>query len=73
MKTKLKLDLDGLSVETFETAREDGVHGTVRGYRDTYSCGGTCGASPPETLDGCRRPTTTLLTEEVSGCFACCM
>lgn len=71
MKTKLKLDLDRLSVETFETALENGGRGTVRGYRDTYSCAGTCGASPPETID-CRRPTT-LVTDEMTLCFACCM
>lgn len=37
---KLKLDLDGLQVETFETAAADGAErGTVHGH---YSQRGTC-------------------------------
>ncbi|MDB4950866.1 MAG: hypothetical protein JWM27_3515 [Gemmatimonadetes bacterium] len=77
---KLRLDLEDLNVETFETAEAGRGRGTVLGLRmvgtafcdtadcpdsvvqvcpDTgwaqcgYSYGGTCGASPPETFNGC--------------------
>lgn len=80
---KLKLDLDQLQVESFETAAPRAGRGTVLGHKcsvpwdtstcpppptgdcesleclDTsiqqcgYSYGGTCGASPPQTYDGC--------------------
>jgi hypothetical protein len=40
---KLKLDFDDLKVESFQTPDvPPGVHGTVKGYDVSDSCGGTC-------------------------------
>lgn len=40
MKTKIKLDLDDLSVDSFDTTRPAAERGTVFG--EQCSCGGTC-------------------------------
>lgn len=62
---KVKLDLDPLAVESFGTARDVSVDGTVDAYEAPtppyVSCGCTTGASyiarfcpPPSTRTGCR-------------------
>ena len=56
---KLTLELDSLRVESFETAADARLRGTVRG-NDSYtvspypSCARTCGASPPPDTEICR-------------------
>ncbi|HEX5871680.1 MAG TPA: pinensin family lanthipeptide [Longimicrobium sp.] len=56
---KLKLDLDHLAVESFETNAADGAQrGTVRGFNPTcenscldtcyYTCGGSCAGTCTE-------------------------
>jgi hypothetical protein len=46
---KLSLDLAELRVESFDTFVPEAQRGTVRGNGScyTYSCPGTCGATPP--------------------------
>ncbi|MFL5538370.1 MAG: pinensin family lanthipeptide, partial [Longimicrobiaceae bacterium] len=40
---KLKLDLDQLSVESFETnATEDARRGTVKAHSHVHTCGASC-------------------------------
>lgn len=62
---KMRLNLDALAVETFRTAVEPEVHGTVDAYEAPTppyaSCGCTTGASyiarfcpPPSTRTTCR-------------------
>lgn len=59
---KLKLNLDGLKVESFQPGAESAGKGTVRGYEGTCSKVGTCGAASlgeetyevfPRTLYAC--------------------
>lgn len=38
---KLKLDLDDLTVEAFETVKSPGAEGTVMGHAQTQQCGDT--------------------------------
>lgn len=75
---KLSLDLAELRVESFETdANALSPRGTVRGNAEsdccTYSCEGTCGASPPST-DNPAFPTRLCGdTEDMTGCLPCCV
>ncbi|HEU0052626.1 MAG TPA: hypothetical protein VFQ39_05590 [Longimicrobium sp.] len=74
MKKKLTLDADRLRVESFGTDDGAAARGTVYGKDDsdcfTYSCQGTCGASPPSFQAVEReRPTNAQLTL----CLACCV
>jgi hypothetical protein len=53
---KLKLDLDDLTVEVFETVKSPAAEGTVMGHAPTLSCGGTCviscyGSCPCDTYE----------------------
>lgn len=64
---KLSLDLDRLSVESFDTVPDaDRLRGTVAG-NDSYtvapypSCVNTCGASPPPDSDICGRARPTVI------------
>lgn len=63
---KLSLDLDQLSVESFDTAPDaERMRGTVEG-NGSYtvapypSCVNTCGASPPPDTDICYEARPTL-------------
>ncbi len=56
---RLALDVEQLEVESFDTAAAPARRGTVQGLADPeetahtrcfYSCGGTCGASPPQSF-----------------------
>lgn len=49
---KLRLDMAELKVESFDTFVAEGRRGTVRANSGcvTYSCPGTCGASPPSDM-----------------------
>ena len=62
---KLRLDLDGLRVESFAPSAEDGRKGTVLGYDDsTCSNQPTCGiASQGEEMYALVKPTL----------YACCV
>jgi hypothetical protein len=42
---KLRLDLDKLTVESFEAGKDDSLKGTAHGYQDTCSCQPTCGVA----------------------------
>ena len=70
MNRKLRLDPDGLRVESFGTLERDGARGTVRahGYTDPDypSCARTCGASPPP-------PTGICYAVEGPTLKACCI
>ena len=75
---KLSLDLNQLAVESFETdSDEQSPRGTVRANGDcvTYSCEGTCGASPPSTTDAAAIAISRLCgdTEDMTGCMPCCV
>ena len=50
---KLVLDMNALSVESFETFVPEHERGTVRanGGCVTWSCGGTCGADPGSAIE----------------------
>jgi hypothetical protein len=50
---KLSLDLAELAVESFETFVDERDRGTVRANCGcvTWSCAGTCGASPPSDVE----------------------
>lgn len=54
---KLKLELDELAVESFDTSATDPQHGTVRGHEtdgDPYTCGGeTCMGGQQTCWDSC--------------------
>lgn len=59
---KLRLDVDGLKVESFDAGADDAVRGTAHGYQDTCSCQPTCGVASrgqetyekyPRTLYAC--------------------
>jgi hypothetical protein len=82
MKTKLSLNLEQLSVESFEIANERQIKGTVRGHDDvctdvcTASCGGTCGILPASAESECNAlPQTKHCdgTQDVSVCAPCCV
>jgi hypothetical protein len=81
-KNKLSLNLEQLSVESFETADTRAMKGTVRGHDVcsdvcTYSCAGTCGA-PLQSMDSdCYNalPATRFCTgdtQDLTGCQPCC-
>ena len=68
---KLKLELDELTVESFQTGDADAAAGTVHARQDcvTYSCAGTCGAPPPTDSTALyAKPTKVDLTL----CLPCC-
>lgn len=76
MKKKLSMDLGELRVESFDTQGQHPLRGTVYGQEDdsdcyTYSCQGTCGASPPShhNLEKEGAPTRLVLTV----CAVCCV
>jgi hypothetical protein len=73
MKTgKLSLKAEDLRVESFRVDERGAGRGTVYGHDcQTYSCGGTCGASPPESNvapPGAIRPT-----QNDDTCLICCI
>ena len=71
MRKKLRLGLDTLRVDTFETVAAAEGRGTVRALEYTCgpSCNRTCGASPPPcTEDICRDGVGVLAIT-----FACCV
>jgi hypothetical protein len=78
---KLSLNLDNLTVESFETAESEERLGTVRGHvcSDvcTASCAGTCGILPASAESECfALPKTRFCTgdtEDISGCQPCCV
>jgi hypothetical protein len=73
---KLSLDLAELRVESFETdADEQSPRGTVHanGGCVTYSCQGTCGASPPSTIEPAFPTRLCGDTEDMTGCLPCCV
>ena len=58
---KVKLSLDGLKVESFETTpKKESPRGTVRGFDDEATCDGTCVGSCTEyeTCMGCATNST---------------
>ena len=68
---KLKLELDELAVETFETGDAEALPGTVHARQDcvTYSCAGTCGASPPTDSTALPAKPTR---DDMTMCIPCC-
>lgn len=64
MKRKLRLEVEGLRVESFGTDAGEGPRGTVRAQSYTEpgypSCALTCGASPPGPTTLCLRGPDTL-------------
>ena len=68
---KLKLELDELTVDTFETGNTEAMPGTVRGRQDcvTYSCAGTCGAPPPSDGTALEAKPTRV---DITLCVPCC-
>ena len=75
---KLRMELDALRVESFDTGEVMARPGTVFGRQcPTYSCQGTCGASPPPSetdttaLEMAQAPRTR--GGGFSDCFACCV
>jgi hypothetical protein len=80
---KLSLNLEQLSVESFETLDADGRRlGTVRGHLCsdvcTASCPpGTCGILPVSAESECNaipsRGGCPVGTDDISGCQPCCV
>jgi hypothetical protein len=75
MKKKLTLDADALRVESFGTVDGTPARGTVLGKDDsdcyTYSCQGTCGASPPSLAAAERDAGPTRIN--LTACQVCCV
>jgi hypothetical protein len=77
MKKKLSLDLANLRVDSFETVDGAEGRGTVQGLGGsdcyTYSCppNGTCGASPPSTIEA--RALFGRTRVELTFCLPCCV
>lgn len=67
---KLKLRLDDLSVESFDTQRMDREKGTVIG--EECSCGGTCDATCPNTCAYTCDDNTCLYTCDDATCAGTC-
>jgi hypothetical protein len=78
---KLSLNLEQLSVESFEIANGGQLKGTVRGHDVcsdvcTASCGGTCGILPASAESECAAlPQTKHCggTQDLSVCAPCCV
>jgi hypothetical protein len=71
---KLSLKTEDLRVESFRTdARPDG-RGTIFAHDcPTYSCGGTCGASPPPSdTDTTALQANNRTRVEMTLCLPCC-
>ena len=77
---KMSLNLDQLTVESFEIANARQMRGTVRGHDVcsdvcTFSCAGTCGILPPSAESACEAfPRTQVCgdTNDVCGSMPCC-
>jgi hypothetical protein len=77
---KLKLQLDNLSVESFDTTCEAKGHGTVRGEQATNTCPGcpTCAATCAYTCDDATCPQCPTCAASCNGtcagatCFDSC-
>lgn len=67
-----KLKLEELAVESFEAGAADAMPGTVHARQDcvTYSCQGTCGASPPTDSTTALQAKPT--RDELTLCLPCC-
>ena len=53
-KRKIRLDVNALRVESFETADGDAKRGTVQGYYSQFTCPATqCGAECPSGPHPC--------------------
>lgn len=76
MKKKLTLDLADLRVDSFRTAPEASARGTVFGRDEsdcyTYSCQGTCGASPPTDSTTPRAALDKPTRDDLTLCLPCC-
>jgi hypothetical protein len=61
---KLRLDLEKLTVESFDAGADGAVRGTAHGHQDTCSCQPTCGIASrgEETYE--KNPRTR---------YACCI
>jgi hypothetical protein len=74
MKKKLGLKADELRVESFGTVDGTPARGTVLGKDGTdcytYSCEGTCGASPPSYADAQKAGAGTFV--DPTYCIVCC-
>lgn len=83
MKTlKLKLDLDRLAVESFDTAALPAARrGTVRGHVCSDACtvsicNPTCGIMPASANSACEAMARTPFcgdTNDITGCQPCCV
>ena len=68
MKKKLRLEIDALAVESFETAMPRGAHGTVRGAEATAAC-----SDGPVTCHPTNDPCDTCDTSCAGGPFCDCL
>ncbi len=52
MKKKIRIDVNDLEVESFETMQEKEERGTVKAY-DSWGCSASCySCDPPDTCEG---------------------
>jgi hypothetical protein len=78
---KMSLNLDQLTVESFEVSNSRMIKGTVRGHDVcsdlcTYSCNGTCGAPLLSAESECNViPQSNFCgdTQDITGCQPCCV
>jgi hypothetical protein len=79
---KMSLNLDQLTVESFEIRNERAIKGTVRGHDVcsdvcTASCAGTCGILPASAESECAAFAATKFcagdTQDLTGCQPCCV
>lgn len=47
---KLKLDLDTLKVDSFQTAQTSGMRGTVQANQNSYNCSAVTACNCPSTI-----------------------
>jgi hypothetical protein len=71
---KLSLKADELRVESFDTLSGAAGRGTVFGHDcPTYSCEGTCGASPPPSDTTLAAEAIIRPTRQADTCLVCCV
>jgi len=69
---KVKLQLESLVVETFETSAVEGPGGTVHGHDRTEACTNTCGNSCFNTACTCPEYGTCAVSCPDGSCWISC-